>query len=427
MAPLADAHLTVTLAMKDWLAEHFGVRGERVKVLYDKPPLMFRPTSVEEQHELFCRLQLGAHRLNKSSSDREDETEFVERTAFTLCVRKGDAPTVRLRSDRPALLVSSTSWTPDEDFSILLEALEKLHEKIDATYDDGRFPNVMVIMTGKGPQKEYYRPYLEQFNEAHPCINIQTLWLEAGDYPTLLGCATLGISLHTSTSGLDLPMKVLDMFGCQVPVCAIGFDCLGELVEDGVNGRIFENEAELADQLFEFLAGYPGDVATDRLEAYRRNIRGMTRWKENWEECARFHGHTRDVLHVAWCSKTAGQLASCGLDCNIFIWKMGSREPVKKIDTGMPCKGVSWDPMGKYLAAQLQGAEKTVCVWRVRDWKLEAKNADGFDSPKALSTGALTVSELKGTYGLAPDATALKTASACSAASIRRRCLSMRC
>ena len=29
--------------------------------------------------------------------------------------------------------------------------------------------------------------------------------------------------------------------------------------------------------------------------------------------------------------------------------------------------------------------------------------ADGFDSPKALSTGALTVSELKGTYGLAPE------------------------
>ena len=29
--------------------------------------------------------------------------------------------------------------------------------------------------------------------------------------------------------------------------------------------------------------------------------------------------------------------------------------------------------------------------------------ADGFDSPKALSTGALTVSELKGSYGLAPE------------------------
>lgn len=288
MASLADAHLCVTESMEGWLAENFGVHGGHVRVLYDKPPLLFCPTNVEEQHSLFRKFMLEqsdglSHWLNETQYDTTNQRD-TEVTMFTTASVKDSKTThIELRGDRPALLVSSTSWTPDEDFSILLRALDNLQTLIDEKSQT--FPKVLVIVTGKGPQKAEFLPLLNEFNKSHFSIKIYTLWLEPEDYPKLLGCATLGISLHTSTSGLDLPMKVLDMFGCHVPVCAIGFDCLSELVKDGINGRIFRTDIDLSEQLYELLDGYPNNTES-HLENYRRNIRGMTRWKQNWEECA---------------------------------------------------------------------------------------------------------------------------------------------
>jgi len=283
MAPLADAHLTVTRAMKRWLVENFRLCDARIQVLYDKPPLMFRPTTVDEQHELFSRLDMDIDtQWMPSNAMKREETLFTE-----LIEMEGGSSTICLKDDRPVLLVSSTSWTPDEDFSILIDALRKLHSMITANNLVSSFPRIIVIVTGKGPQKEHYLPLLREFNGEHSHINICTMWLEAEDYPRLLGCATIGVSLHTSTSGLDLPMKVLDMFGCQVPVCAIGFDCLDELVRDGENGRVFSDADELSGQLFDLLDGYPSGDSGKTLEAYRRNIRDMERWKENWDKCAK--------------------------------------------------------------------------------------------------------------------------------------------
>ncbi|CAA6662990.1 unnamed protein product [Spirodela intermedia] len=235
---MADGCFCVTKAMQHELAQNWGIKAT---VLYDHPPEFFHPTSLEEKHELFCRLENDLSHPNgirdcvsigsKGPADsgravRQEQTVFTERV--------GSA--ISLKPNRPALVISSTSWTPDEDFSILLEAAIMYDRRVSAAlnesdaaedshfwngmHDGSRFlyPRVLFIITGKGPEREKYEGQIRKLRLRR--VAFRTMWLSAEDYPLLLGSADLGVSLHTSSSGLDLPMKVVDMFGCGLPVCA---------------------------------------------------------------------------------------------------------------------------------------------------------------------------------------------------------------
>jgi len=269
MAPFANGHLCVTLAMKQWLIANCCIPDDTdITVVRDCPPQFFGPTPLKVQHELLQRIPL----LSTTASTKQS-------TLLTTMTCNG---TIISNVNRPAFIVSSTSWTPDEDFSILLEALVQLNQLMltTSTKTTTRFSRVVVVVTGKGPQKQMYETKIKSLNLQY--ISILTMWLEASDYPLLIGCADLGVSLHTSTSGLDLPMKVLDFLGSNVPVCAVAYPCLQELVHDGINGRIFYTGNELARQLFDLLL-LPNN---NTLEQMKHNIRDMTRWNENWDEHA---------------------------------------------------------------------------------------------------------------------------------------------
>ncbi|XP_038619124.1 chitobiosyldiphosphodolichol beta-mannosyltransferase [Tachyglossus aculeatus] len=267
---LSDLNFCVTDAMREDLAKSCGIRAVTV---YDRPASFFRETPLDVQHELFVKLGLT---LAPFRARGEPPDPTGRRSAFTERDARGGR--VRRLEGRPALLVSSTSWTEDEDFSILLKALERFDR---SSREGASLPSLVCVITGRGPLKDHYSRIIGQLSLKN--VQICTPWLEAEDYPLLLGSADLGVCLHTSSSGLDLPMKVVDMFGCCLPVCAVHFRCLHELVKHEENGLIFQDAEELATQLETLFSGYPGPAG--RLHRFRTNLRSsrQLRWDESWE------------------------------------------------------------------------------------------------------------------------------------------------
>ena len=214
------------------------IRGKSA-VLHDRPPTHFRRTEPMIQHELFQRVLPSMEPPPLPSYARSSPTE----TPFTSI---NTSNFVTIRPDRPALVVSSTSWTADEDFTPFLTALDAYHQ---ATTERPDLPNLFVIITGKGGLRRAFEKAIAKRERVWEKICVRCVFLAASDYPTLLGCADLGVSMHSSSSGRDLPMKVVDMFGCGTPVLAKEFPAIGELVKEGKNGMTWNTGDELGKQM----------------------------------------------------------------------------------------------------------------------------------------------------------------------------------
>ncbi|XP_074647235.1 chitobiosyldiphosphodolichol beta-mannosyltransferase-like [Tubulanus polymorphus] len=259
----ADENICVTDAMKDDLKMNWNITAD---TMYDRPPIMFHETEVKDQHELFSRLSKEYPCFAASNGNANE-------TAFTQDIDGN----ISLKESRPAFIMSSTSWTEDEDFSILFKALEDYELKAKKK----KLPKVICAITGKGPKKAEYQKLIAE--KSWNVVSIITPWLEAEDYPTLLGSADMGVCLHMSSSGLDLPMKVVDMFGCGLPVCAIQFACLHELVKHEENGLVFNSAQQLTTQIQDLLSDFPEKTT---LNQFHKNLKTFqsTRWTETWND-----------------------------------------------------------------------------------------------------------------------------------------------
>ena len=206
-----------------------------------------------------------------------------ERAEFLATLPETKSVLPSLKTGKLRVLVSPTSWTPDEDFAILINALLAYSELATS---QPHLPEILAIITGKGPQKEMYLQKIAALESAGKLqkVTIRTAWLSLPNYARLLASASLGVSLHTSSSGVDLPMKVVDMFGAGLPVLGWNrFKAWPELVTEGVNGMGFGSSVELTDRLVE-LFGDEQRLNALRIGAGKESSR---RWDDEWNPIMR--------------------------------------------------------------------------------------------------------------------------------------------
>ena len=165
---------------------------------------------------------------------------------------------------RLPIVVCPTSWTPDEDFDLLLEALERTERQLKRDRRIRRDVTVAELCWSSSPVAALCanRSRRAPRGGTSRRIAVRTLWLEPADYPKLIGMADVGLCLHQSSSGLDLPMKLADFRGCGVPVAVFDYaPVLGEVMTSGQQGVTFRDPGELATV---FVASPSGSIAAIR-------------------------------------------------------------------------------------------------------------------------------------------------------------------
>eukprot|EP01066_Platyproteum_vivax_P011022 Platyproteum_vivax@DN4986_c0_g1_i2.p1 len=256
-ARYADYALCVSKAMKADLISSWRLKCEPV-VVYDHPLTKAPDVSFHQKHAVWFKL---FSQNSPAIFDMSHETKFPRsRVGSNTGVAEDTllsywSPTdgLALKNERPAMVLSSTSWSPDEDFSVLLQALS-YYKMLQVKSDN--LPELVVVITGKGPLREQFVRNCEARGLNERPVRIITKFLDLSDYYALLSGADLGVCLHTSSSGLDLPMKIVDMLGCGVPVCAFEFPTLHELI-NCYNAVTFSDATTLCQELVHLLEWFP--------------------------------------------------------------------------------------------------------------------------------------------------------------------------
>ena len=188
VAKISYANICVSNAMSRWLGQEFNIP---VSVVYDKPANIFsriRP-DIEVIHNLFLKLNFTDEMMFPTTQKMATRS-----SKSTIQTEELDDGTLQWRQhDLCPLIISSTSWTPDEDFNLFLNAILLLNSKLEEIWLQENNQHVvsgmsetqplraLVAITGKGPQRAEFEHKIKNLEDQGKLrlVRIRTVWLES--------------------------------------------------------------------------------------------------------------------------------------------------------------------------------------------------------------------------------------------------------
>lgn len=212
IAHASSGHICVSHTMKEWLQDNIYIHPQ---VVYDRPAHIFNRngTDLRTKHDLFSKLDLTDSSLfpRVTIPIRSNTQKISSSTVSTelLSIGSDKRGVVMAREDSAHVFVTSTSWTPDEDFPSLLEAMIQLDQQLRVLNSSAQktassssssalktghnstgrigdgYQRALLLITGKGPLKESFMAKVKQLETDGSLIfvAIRSLWLEPhGEY-----------------------------------------------------------------------------------------------------------------------------------------------------------------------------------------------------------------------------------------------------
>jgi beta-1,4-mannosyltransferase len=180
----------------------------------------------------------------------------------------------------PPVVIAPSGWSADDDFDLFFAALQEWDTLLSQRADHRPVPHARLLLTGRGERRAEVEAALRQASWRH--LEVQTAWFSPEEYPAALAGADLGLSLHASAGGLDVPIKLCELLACGVPVLCLDYGpAVRERIRDGVNGRLFSSAVGLATLLDELLGAFPDAPALARLRAGVR-AEPLESWESAW-------------------------------------------------------------------------------------------------------------------------------------------------